>query len=200
VAGKIKPGNGTIAKDFSTSRAEPVGKIHWSESIESFTSVSSASMNSPNESETLKTGSGSETRAPDLQLRLPLPGNRANSRDSNLKAYRLKAEYYERCRMEILAQGIRKVPKLERATYEAVVVALNPYDNDNLVALLKWPQDFLAQMGVVETDGAKFLWPRKFPMQKTTKKPWEQSRTAGVYYRLWKASLQEIEELSKCAW
>ena len=199
--------NETTGKDFSQFLAGHSDRMLNDGTSGSFTNVSSVSTNVQTDSAFSKTGDISETRNPDIELWLPLPGNRANARMSHIKAYRLKEEYYERCHLELMVRGIKNLPNLVRATYEVLVITTQAYDNDNLAALLKWPQDFLEKMAIIEKDGPTFLWPRRFPFQKVTATMGKRTRgkmaasqPMGIYYRLWKANLEEIERRSACDW
>ena len=56
------------------------------------------------------------------------------------------------------------------AEFTATVEVFNRFDCDNLMAILKWPLDWLVDRGVVEDDSPDHLWPTVFPSQRVKRK------------------------------
>lgn len=84
-----------------------------------------------------------------LLLTLPLPANRANSRWHYMTESRIKRHYYDQCLVRYA-----KLPKvtLERARVTVRLYVHQKMDDDNLMARLKWPVDWLVIRGFIVDD------------------------------------------------
>ena len=95
-----------------------------------------------------------------LELVLPLPPNRGNSRMHWAERHRVQNAYRQRCD---IARAQARVPllcvPLQRAELAAVLYVWNRYDPDGAVALLKWPVDWLVSVGYLAGDTHdRLLW------------------------------------------
>jgi len=71
-----------------------------------------------------------------------------------------------------------------------IEVGWNLYDSDNLVALLKWPIDWLKYRGLIKDDGPKRFWPVQFPTQAMVAR-----KNRFVYFWLYTSSQIELSRM-----
>ena len=57
----------------------------------------------------------------------------------------------------------------KKINWSAHVEVGNLYDIDNLVALMKWPLDYLQSRGFIESDDPRHCWPLRFPTQEVVR-------------------------------
>lgn len=90
-----------------------------------------------------------------MKIVLPLPPNRANARWHWRTENKKKSDYYWRA----LVHGICRSPvkPYARARITATLYVWNKMDEDNLMARLKWPLDWLVLNRFITDDGPKVL-------------------------------------------
>ena len=91
-----------------------------------------------------------------MRINLPLPPNRANARWHWTTERRLKIEYYNKAELMVMLQKL-KPENLRAANISAKIYAWALSDYDNLYARLKWPLDFLVNMGFIHDDSPQVL-------------------------------------------
>lgn len=91
-----------------------------------------------------------------MNIKLPLPPNRANARWHWTTEKRLKDEYYEKAGLWILPQRL-KPQHWQTANISATLFVWMLSDYDNLYARLKWPLDFLVINKFIADDSPKVL-------------------------------------------
>jgi hypothetical protein len=91
-----------------------------------------------------------------MKLTMPLPGNRANARWHWTTEKILRDEFYLAC--DVMCRGQRKNRKRwDRVTIKATLYVWQLSDQDNLVARLKWPLDYLVIRRYILDDSPKVL-------------------------------------------
>lgn len=90
-----------------------------------------------------------------MKLILPLPPNRANSRWHWTTEKRIKDDYMMRC---TIAHGTHRPRQpMERVTIRAGLFVHQTMDQDNLMARLKWPVDWLVERMYIADDKPSVL-------------------------------------------
>lgn len=103
-------------------------------------------------------------------FRVPLPPNFVNPARNGVgpKAWAMKASQkkaYTKSAVALIRSQFQPVPTFKAAAYRAHLVVPGRRDLDNLVALLKWPQDALKEVGMVRNDTEKHLRLDAIPTQ-----------------------------------
>lgn len=90
---------------------------------------------------------------------LPLPPNRANSREHWRSTHRKRSAYYKACADRLDAGMLPRPPRkpLARARLTVTLHVWNRFDPDGAVAVCKWPVDWLVTLGYVEDDKTSVL-------------------------------------------
>ena len=118
-----------------------------------------------------------ETRIRRSTIYLPVPPNRANNHGGWKARHFGQEKYFRECDLWMLERKQRPSGMFTGVRWNAHVEVVNRYDFDNLVALLKWPLDYLQSRGFIESDGPNKCWPDALPTQQVI-------RTKGVTRKL----------------
>ena len=117
-----------------------------------------------------------------MKITLPLPPNMANSRLHWRVKNRKRKEYFEACDLAAIlvpvrerALLVRRAPSIEKTMIRATVYCGALHDEDNLLARLKFPVDWMVRRGFLKDDG---------PMQISWYWPIEQVVKRGQDYRV----------------
>lgn len=103
-----------------------------------------------------------------LLFRLPLPPNIANpgrSVGGNWKASHFAKKKYMANAGATIAQQLGNIPTLFKADLRATFHVRTPFDQDNLMRLLKWPLDTLTMVGLVRDDREAYCRIIELPTQ-----------------------------------
>lgn len=106
------------------------------------------------------------------ELTLPLPLNLANSRMHWRKKNREKKNYFSNC--DLLLAG-KQLPRPPRKPWERAEITVTMYlysymDDDNAMARLKWPIDYLRKAGYITDDRKRNLEYTGLPSQQIDRK------------------------------
>lgn len=110
------------------------------------------------------------------------PENRGNRRgQSRYEIYseRRWANLETKRNIEVLHRDRHRFP-LAGARWKMTAYVQGATDFDNLVALMKWPLDWLVDRGVVADDSRKYLWPLTLPEMIVARK--EEARLVVTLY------------------
>lgn len=103
-----------------------------------------------------------------MKLTLPLPPNRANARWHWRTENRQKQSYHLHC---IGADVGKRPPQpYPKARITATLYVWSLMDQDNLMARLKWPLDWLVERQIITDDNAKHLEWSGLPTQVVDRK------------------------------
>lgn len=106
-------------------------------------------------------------------IALPLPPTRANARLHWRAAKKEKIDYWKKCDLALHDLGMYpfRLPPIEKSTWHAEFFVKQKghlMDFDNMVALLKWPFDYLILRKVIVNDSWDTFWPEKLPTQRVS--------------------------------
>lgn len=122
-----------------------------------------------------------------LSFTFPKPPNKANSRNHHLVMYKNMNAYYQLC--DLTGQTIecrlkpkqRKIFPLKKVLWTAHFKLKAFYDCDNLMALCKWPIDYLVNSKIIADDNYKVAWAKDVPTQDKV----EKGQLPSVTIKLW---------------
>jgi len=99
------------------------------------------------------------TEARKFRFEFPLPMNRGQDTGNGKHRSQMKKKYYKELDGLLLANLLPGPPKLPllRAFASASVFAHNKNDDDNVMARMKWPQDWLKSRGYISEDKRPYL-------------------------------------------
>lgn len=102
-----------------------------------------------------------------MELILPAPKQRANWRGQTRWENVPRDKYFNDCSVLTSLAVMRRVRDLpfKHALVDVHIQTINRYDLDNLVALLKWPFDWLKARAILPDDNAQKLWWKSMPTQ-----------------------------------
>lgn len=107
-----------------------------------------------------------------MRFVLPLPDNFSNSRAHWRTKNRAKKQYWEDCDLLVAAQKAPRAPAKPwgKARITAAFFCWNEMDQSNLMARMKWPEDFLVTRGYLEDDSPRHLQYTGIPTQEIDRK------------------------------
>lgn len=103
---------------------------------------------------------------------LPVPPNRANDSQGWQARCFSKKHYFNQCSIGFATHKPvlqKKLIPWQRVLWKADFFLMRAYDSDNLVALCKWPLDFLVHYGYLKDDDPHHCWAYEFPTQTHSK-------------------------------
>ena len=107
-----------------------------------------------------------------IHLLLPLPVNRANTRMHWATERKYRTQYFDTCDLLCAkyVNNLSLMPDWDRTLLTATFHLWSIMDEDNLVARLKWPIDWLTERAFIVDDAPEYLKLAGIPMQKIDRK------------------------------
>ena len=107
-----------------------------------------------------------------IHLLLPLPVNRANTRMHWATERKYRTQYFDTCDLLCAkyVNNISLMPDWDKTLLTATFYLWSTMDEDNLVARLKWPIDWLTKRAFIVDDSPEYLKLGGIPMQKIDRK------------------------------
>ena len=107
-----------------------------------------------------------------LKITLPLPDNFSNSRAHWRAKLKAKKQYWADCDLLRTIKAVPRPPKKpwDKSRITVKFFVWSPMDQSNLMARMKWPEDWLVNSGYIVDDAPKHLEYTGVPTQKVERK------------------------------